>query len=153
MNNILTDTLNNYLKENYWIALKEDSNVTCRPIVYICFQSLDNKRYVSFAMSPNILTDTSITNVVYYKKPEEDVWFCLIFNEKDSVISGIINTYADSLDLLDSQYVLHYDNTCFYDGRIFLKSYEIVYTIDGCTLLALKNPLTDWVCNPPPEKY
>lgn len=152
LNNLLIDSLNNYLKENYWIAIEDDSNVTCRPIVFICFQLLDNQRYVSFAMSPNIIVDTSFTNIVYCENTNNKVLFCFMFNEKDSLISRIINTYTYPWDVFDSQYS-HFDNPCFYDGRIFLKSYKIVDSPNGYILMALKYPLTDWVCNPPPEKY
>lgn len=152
IHHILIDTLNNYLKNNCWIVTDEDKHVTCRPIIYICFQHIDNKKYVSFAMSPHILINTSFTNVTYCKNVNNEFLFCILVDEKDSTNTMFIKNYP--FELFDTLFNSYYNNPCFYDGRIFLRSYEIANKKGGGdTLLLLTQPLTKWVCNPPISKY
>ena len=148
---ILTDTLNNYLKNNYWFVTDENNQTTCHPLIYICFQHIDNKKFVSFAMSPHILIDSSFDNATYYKNANNSLVFCVLFDENDSTNTMFINNYP--LEPLDSLSCLHLYNPCFYDGRIFLKSYEIANIKEGGdTLLLLTHPLTKWVGDPPNVK-
>lgn len=144
---ILTDTLNTYLKKNYWYATDENGHITCRPFIYVCFQHIDKKKFVSFAMSPHIMIDTTF-ETTYYKSINDEFMFCILLDAKDSINTMFINNYP--LESLDFCYNSYLNNPCFYDGRIFLRSYEIVHKQDvGDTLLLLEQPLTTWVCNPP----
>ena len=144
---ILTDTLNTYLKNNYWYAADENGLITCRPCIYICFQHIGQKKFVSFAMSPHIMVDTSF-EVTYYKSINDEFLFCILLDAKDSINTTFVNKYP--LESLDFCYNSHLSNPCFYDGRIFLRSYEIAHKQDvGDTLLLLAKPLTIWICNPP----
>lgn len=144
---ILTDTLNTYLKNNYWCVTDENGHISCRPYIYVCFQHIDQKKYVSFAMSPHIMIDTSF-EVTYYKSLNDDLLFCILIDAKDSINTMFVNNYSlESLDFCNNSYL---SNPCFYDGRIFLRSYEIAHKQDvGDTLLLLVQPLTTWICNPP----
>lgn len=145
---ILTDTLNTYLKNNYWYVTDENGCITCRPFIYVCFQHLDKKKFVSFALSPHILIDTSLFfEVSYYKikKNNDNLLFCILFDKKDSINTTFINN--NPLVPVDYSTL---NKSCHYDGRIFLKSYEITYKQGGGdTLLLLAQPLTTWCCNPP----
>lgn len=144
---ILTDTLNIYLKNNYWYVADENGHITCRPCIYVCFQHIDNKKIVSFAMSPHIMIDTSF-EVTYYRSLNDEFLFCILLDEKDSINTMFVNNYP--LESLDFCYNSYLSKPCFYDGRIFLRSYEIAHKQDmGDTLLLLAQPLTTWICNPP----
>lgn len=149
---ILRDTLNNYLKDNYWFVTDENNQTTCRPLIYICFQHIDNRKFVSFAMSPHILIDSSFEKVNYYKNANNSLVFCVLFDEKDSANTMFINNYP--LEPLDSQSCSRLYNPCFYDGRNFLRSYEIANKKGGGdTMLLLSHPLTKWVGDPPNVKF
>lgn len=144
---ILTDTLDTYLKKNYWYATDENGHITCRPFVYVCFQHIDTKNFVSFAISPRIMIDTTF-EATYYKSTNDEFMFCILLDEKDSINTVFTNNYSlEPLDFCHNPYI---NNPCFYDGRLYLRSYEIVHKQDiGDTLLLLEQPLTTWVCNPP----
>lgn len=144
---ILTDTLNTYLKKNYWYTTDENGHIACRPLIYVCFQHIDKKNFVSFAISPHIMIDTTF-EAKYYKSINDELIFCILLDAKDSINTIFINNH--SLESLDFCYNSHLNNPCFYDGRFFLRSYEIVCKQDIVdTLLLLEQPLTTWVCNPP----
>lgn len=149
---LLTDTLNTYLENNYWYATDGNGYITCRPIIHVCFQHLDEKKFVSFALSPRLLIDTSLfVEVSYYKnkKNNDNLLFCILFDEKDSINTMFLNKYP----LVPADYS-PLDNSCHYDGRIFLKSYEITYKNGGeDALQLLVQPLTTWCYNPPKMIY
>lgn len=146
IHHILTDTLNSYLKNNYWYTTDVNGHIICRPFIYICFQHLDKKNFVSFAISPHIIIDTSF-EVTYYESMHGEFLYCVLFDVKDSINARFINNYSfEPLEFCHNSYL---KNPCVYDGRIFLRSYEITHKNVGDTLLLLSQPLTTWICDPP----
>lgn len=151
VDNVLFDTLHQYLSDYFWTVTDDHNNVTCSPIVYICFQQINKKNYVSFAMSPNVIIDTSNADILYCRGEKPEIICCFISEKIDSTILKFVDFC--SFEPLDSSDELYYGHSCCYDGRIFLKSFEIINSTEKASLSAIKPPLSKWVCNPPKEMY